>query len=164
MSSSNCCFLSCIQVSQEASKVISYSHLFTNFPHFVVIYTVKGFSAINETKVDVFWNSLAFSMIQRMLAIWSLLPLLFLNPACTSGSYQFMYCWGLAWRILGMFFWHMKWVRVSFHSNCTVIWTFFGIAFLWYWNEKWPFPILWPLLCFPNLLAYWVQHFNSIIF
>ena len=48
--------------------------------------------------------------------------------------------------------------------NCAVIWTFFGIAFLWNWNENWPFPVLWPLLSFPNLLAYWVQHFHSIIF
>ena len=45
-----------------------------------------------------------------------------------------------------------------------VVWTFFGIAFLWDWNENWPFPLLWPLLSFPNLLAYWVQHFHSIIF
>ena len=43
--------------------------------------------------------------------------------------------------------------------NCGVIWTFFGIAFLWVWNENWPFPVLWPQLSFPNLLAYWVQHF-----
>ena len=48
--------------------------------------------------------------------------------------------------------------------NCAVVWAFFGIAFLWDWNESWPFPVLWPLLSFPNLLAYWVQHFHSIIF
>ena len=48
--------------------------------------------------------------------------------------------------------------------NCAVVWTFFGIAFLWDWNENWPFPVLWPLLSFPNLLVYWVQHFHSIIF
>ena len=48
--------------------------------------------------------------------------------------------------------------------NCTIVWTFFGIAFLWDWNENWPFPVLWPLLSFPNLLAYWVQHFHSITF
>ena len=48
--------------------------------------------------------------------------------------------------------------------NCVVVWTFFGIVFLWDWNENWPFPVLWPLLSFPNLLAYWVQHFHSIIF
>ena len=48
--------------------------------------------------------------------------------------------------------------------NCVVVWAFFGIAFLWDWNENWPFPDLWPLLSVPNLLAYWVQHFHSIIF
>ena len=42
--------------------------------------------------------------------------------------------------------------------NCAVVWAFFGIALLWDWNENWPFPVLWPLLSFPNLLAYWVQH------
>ena len=48
--------------------------------------------------------------------------------------------------------------------NCAVVWTFFGIAFLLDWNENWPFPVLWPLLSFPNLLAYWMQHFHSILF
>ena len=48
--------------------------------------------------------------------------------------------------------------------NCTVVWTFFGISFLSDWNENWCFPVLWPLLSFPNLLAYWVQHIHSIIF
>ena len=48
--------------------------------------------------------------------------------------------------------------------NCVVVWTFFGIALLWDWNENWSFPVLWLLLSFPNLLAYWVQHFHSIIF
>ena len=47
--------------------------------------------------------------------------------------------------------------------NCVAVWAFFGIAFLWDWNENWPFQALWPLLSFPNLLAYWVQHFHSII-
>ena len=39
-----------------------------------------------------------------------------------------------------------------------------SLSILWHWNENWPFPLLWPLLSFPNLLAYWVQHFHSIIF
>ena len=50
----------------------------------------------------IFWKSLAFSVIQRILAIWSLIPLPFLNPAWTSGSSQFIYCWSLAWRILSI--------------------------------------------------------------
>ena len=48
--------------------------------------------------------------------------------------------------------------------NCAVVWAFFGIAFLWDWNENWPFPVLWPLLSFPNVLAYWVKDFHSIGF
>ena len=54
MSSSNCCFLTCIQISQEAGQVLWYSHLLKNFPQFVVIHTVKGFSVVNEAEVDVF--------------------------------------------------------------------------------------------------------------
>ena len=50
MSGSNCCFLTCVQVSLEAGKVIWYSYLFKNFPQFVVIPTVKGFSAVNVEK------------------------------------------------------------------------------------------------------------------
>ena len=54
VSGSYCCFLICIQVSQEAVKVVWYSHLFKSFPQFVVIHTVKGFSVVNEAEVDVF--------------------------------------------------------------------------------------------------------------
>ena len=54
MSSSNCCFLTCIQVSQEAGQVAWYSHLFQNFPHFIVSHTVKGFGIVNKAEIDVF--------------------------------------------------------------------------------------------------------------
>ena len=65
MYGSNCFFLSCIQASQEAGKVVWYSHLFQNFPQFVMIQTVKGFGVVNKAEVDVFfWNFLAFYMIQ----------------------------------------------------------------------------------------------------
>ena len=47
-------FLTCIQISQEAGKVVWYSHLFKNFPQFVVIHTVKGFSVVNKAEIDVF--------------------------------------------------------------------------------------------------------------
>ena len=158
MSSSNCCFLTCIQISQEAGQVVWHSNLLKNFPQFIVIHTVKGFGIVNKAEIDVYWNSLAFSMIQWMLAIWSLVPLPFLKPAWTSGSSQFRYCWSLTWRILSITL--LEWDE----CNCAVVWAFFCIAFLWDWNKNWPFPVLWPLLSFPNLLAYWVQHFHSIIF
>ena len=54
MSSSNCCFLTYIQISQEAGQVVWYSHLFKNFPQFVVIHTVKGFGIDNKAEIDVF--------------------------------------------------------------------------------------------------------------
>ena len=54
MSGSNCCFLTCIQISQEAGQVVWYSHLLKNFPQFVVIHTIKGFGVANKAEVDVF--------------------------------------------------------------------------------------------------------------
>ena len=57
MSSSNCCFLTCIQVSQKAGQVVWYSHLFQNFPQFIVIHAVKGFGIVNKAEIDVFLDS-----------------------------------------------------------------------------------------------------------
>ena len=54
MSSFKCCFLTCIQISEEAGQVVLYSHLFQNFPQFVVIQTVKGFDIVNKAEVDGF--------------------------------------------------------------------------------------------------------------
>ena len=54
MSSSNCCFLTCVQISQEAGQVVWYSHLFQNFPQFIVMHTVKGFVIVNKAEIDVF--------------------------------------------------------------------------------------------------------------
>ena len=158
MSSSNCCFLSCIQVSQESGQVVWYSHLFQNFPQFIVIHTVKGFGIVNKADIDVFLElscffndpadvdnlitgSSAFS--KTSLNIWKFTVYVLLKP----GLENFEDCFTSMWD----------------ECNCEVVWAFFGIAFLWDWNENWP-PVLWPLLNFPNLLAYWVQHFHSIIF
>ena len=60
MSSSNCYFLTCIQISQEAGQVVWYSHLLKNFPQFVVICTVKGFCIINKAEIDVFLEFFCF--------------------------------------------------------------------------------------------------------
>ena len=54
MSSSNCCFLTCIEVSQEAGQVCWYSHLLKNFPQFIIIHTVKCFGIVNKAEIDVF--------------------------------------------------------------------------------------------------------------
>ena len=160
MSSSNCCFLICIQVSQETGKVVWYSHLFKNFPQFAVVHTVKGFSVVNEAEVDVVLELLCFlydptdtgSLIsgssafsKSSLYIWKFLVHLLLTPDLKDFEHNFVSMWSEPRRV--------------------IVWTFFGIALLWDWNENWPVPVLWPLLNFLNLLTYyWVQHFNSIIF
>ena len=77
MFGSNCYFWSCIQVLQEAGKVVWYSHLFKSFPQLFVIHTVKGFSVVNEAEVDVLPEFSCFFYDQQTLAIWSLVPLPF---------------------------------------------------------------------------------------
>ena len=148
MSSSNCCyFLTCIQFSQEVDQVVWYSISWRIF-HSVVIHTVKGFSVVHETEVDVFLEffcvfndpadvsnlisgSSAFS--KSSLNIWKFSVHMLLKPSLKN----FEHCFASVWD----------------ECNCSVVWAFFGIAFLWDWNENWPFPVPWPLLSFPNLLA-----------
>jgi len=75
--------LTCIQISQEAGKVVWYSHLFQNFPQLAVIHTFKGFGIVNEAEVDVFFF-LKFSCFfydPMDVGNLSLVPLPFLNPA-----------------------------------------------------------------------------------
>ena len=60
MSGSNCCSLTCIQVSQEAGQVVWYSHLLKNFPQFVVIHKIKGFSMVSKAEVDFFFEISCF--------------------------------------------------------------------------------------------------------
>ena len=79
---------------------------------------------------------------------WEAYEVLFLGGSALSGLENFEHYFTSVWD----------------EYNCAVVWAFFGIAFFWDWNENWPFPVLWPLLSFPNLLAYWVQHFHSITF
>ena len=108
--------------------MVWYASLLKNFPQFVVIHTVKVFIIVNEAEVNVFLELSCFSMIQQM-SVWSL-P--FLNPAWSSGSSWFMYCWSLAWRILSI-------TLLACKCNCVVVWTFFGIPFLYDWDENWLF-------------------------
>ena len=67
-----------------------------------LLWSTQSKALAQSMKQMFFWNSLAFSMIQQMLSIWSLVPLPFLNPACMSGGSWFTYCWNLAWRILNI--------------------------------------------------------------
>ena len=125
MSSSNYCFLTCMQISQEAGQVVWYPHLFKNFPQFVVIHTVKGFGVVNKVEVDVFLELSCFfhdpADVDNLC--WSLVPLPFLNPTCTSGSFRFMYCWSLAWRTLSitLLAWEMCYVKCG---RSTIVWYF----------------------------------------
>ena len=148
MSGSNCCFLTCIQVSQETGQVVWDSHLFQNFPQLIVIHTKVLVQSIKQ-KWMFFWNSLAFLMIQQMLAIWSLVPLPFLKPVWTSGSSQFTYCWSLARRILSI---TCMWDECI----CAVVWAFFRMSFLGIGMKTdlfqscdhcWVFQICWHIEC-----------------
>jgi len=149
MSSSNCCFLIRIQISQEAGQVVWYSHVFRIF-QFVVIHTVKGFGIVNKAEIDAFLElscflddptdignliSGSFAFSKASLNMWKFTVHVLLKPGLENFEHYFTSVWD--------------------ECNCAVVWTFFGIAFLWDWNENWPFPVLWPLLSFPNLLAYW---------
>ena len=134
MSSFNCCFLTCIQLSQEAGQVVWYSHLLQNFPQFIVVHTVKGFGIVNKAEIDVFLKLSCFfddpADVGNLISGSS--P--FLKPAWISGSSQFMYCWSLACRILSITL-----LACEMSAIVWVVWAFFGIAFLWDWNENWPF-------------------------
>ena len=107
-----------------------------------------------------FWNSLALSMIQRMLDVGNLISGSSPFSKTSLNSREFMVHVLLKPGLEN--FEHYS-TSMWDECNCVVVWAFFGIAFIWDWNENWPFPVLWPLLSFPKLLAYWVQHFHSII-
>ena len=136
MSSSNGCFLTWIQVSQEPGQMVWYSYLFQNFPQFIVIHTVKGFGIVNKAEIDVFLELSCFLMIQQMLAIWSLVPLPFLNPAWTSGSSQFMYCWSLARRTLSILCEHVRWVKLC--GSLSTLWHCLSLGLEWKLNFSSP--------------------------
>ena len=114
----------------------------------------KDFAVINKAEVGVFLElssffydppnvgnfiSGSFAFSKSSLNIWKFMVHVLLKPGLEIFEHYFASVWDAVWK-------------------------FFGIAFIWDWNENWPFPVLWPLLSFPNLLAYWVQHFKSIIF
>ena len=125
MSSSNCCFLTCIQVSQEAGQVVWYSHLLQNFPQIIVTHTIKGFSIVNEAKVGVFLevscffddptdvgnlisDSSAFS--KSSLNIWKFLAHVLLKLGLENFEYYFDSLWD--------------------ECNCAVVWIFLALSSL----------------------------------
>ena len=131
MSSSNCCFLTCIQVSQEAGQMVCYSHLFQNFPQFIMIHTVKSFAIVNKAEVDVFLEhscffydpmdvgnliSGSFAFSKSSLNVWKFTVHVLLRPGLENFEHYFTSMWD--------------------ECNCAVVWALFGIAFLWDWNEN----------------------------
>ena len=98
-----------------------------------------------------FWNSLAFLMIQRMLAIWSLVPLPFLKPSWTSGSSRFTYCWSLSWRILSITLLACKMSAIVRQFEHSLTLPFFGIGkktdLFQCCGHSWVFQICWHIEC-----------------
>ena len=144
MSSFNCCFLTCIQISQKTGKVVWDSHLFQNFPQFVVIHT--GFGAVNKAEIDVFlelsWffhdpadvgnlvsGSSAFS--KSSLNIWKFMVHILLKPGLENFKHYFTSMWD--------------------KCNCVIVLEVFSIAFLWNWNDL---PNNVNAMCFQLILCY----------
>ena len=147
VSGSDFCFLTGIQASQETGKVVWYSHLFKNFSQLEIhndteVDALLEFSCSLYDQMNVgnlIFGSFAFS--KPILYIWKFLFHILLRPSLKDFERYLTSIWK--------------------EHTCTVIWTFFDISIPWDWNENWPFPVLWPLLSFPILLTYWVQHFQQ---
>ena len=123
--------------------MVWYSHLFQNFPRLIVIHTVKGFGIVNKAEIDVLLElsclfhdpadvgnlisgSSAFS--KTSLNIREFTVHVLLKPGLENFEHYIASMWD--------------------ECSCAVVWAIFVIAFLWDWNENWPFPVLWPLLIF----------------
>ena len=126
MSSSNCCFLTCIQISQEAGQVVWYSHHFQNFPQFIVIHTVKGFGIVNKAEIDVFLELSCFfddsadvgnlisgssAFTKTSLNIWKFMVHVLLKPGLENFEHYCLSVWN--------------------ECNCAVVWTFFSLGWEW---------------------------------
>ena len=154
LSTSNCCFLTCIPVSQKAGKVVWYSH-HLRILQFPVIHTGKDFCIVIEV---VFLELSCF--------VYDPMEITNLISDSSAFSEPSLYILKFSFQILLKHslkhFEHSLACMWNEH-NYMIVWTFVGIAHLWDWNESLPFPVLCPLLSGPNLLAYWVQYFNNII-
>ena len=130
MSSSNCCFLTCIKFSQEAGQLVWYSHLFQNFPQFIVIHTVKGFGTVNKAELDVFLElscffddpadvgnlisgSSAFS--KTSLNIWKFTVHVLLKPGLENFEHYFTAI--------------VRWVQLC--SNLSILWHYISLRSEW---------------------------------
>ena len=143
MSSSNCCFLTCIQVFQEAGKVVWYSHLFKNFPQFVMIHTVKGFSIVNEAEVNVFLEFSCFfhdpmdvgnlisgssASLQPSLYIWKFSIHILLKPSLKDFEPNLGSIWNehncmVVWRFLTLPLFGVR-MKTDLFQSCGHWWVF----------------------------------------
>ena len=136
-----------------------------NFPD--TEFTVDN--SFNTLKICHFFSDHCFigetCCVQIGVPLWQcavftwLLMLLFLSLFFRNLTMMYLNVCSFRFIMFGAHF--VSWVYILY---LLPIWSILCIAFLWDWNENWPFPALWSLLSFPNLLAYWVQHFHSIIF
>ena len=125
MSGSNCCFLTCIQTSQEADKVVWYSHLLENFPQFVVIGTVKGFGIVNKAELNVFLELSCFFYDSTDLGN--------LISGSSAFSKSSLNIWKFSFHVLlkpGLENFEHYLASVWDECNCAVVWAlpFFGIG------------------------------------
>ena len=158
MSSSNCCFLTCIQISQEAGQVVWYSHLFQNFPQFIVIHIVKDFGIVNKAEIYIFLELSHFFDDPADVGNFISGSSAFSKTSVNIWSSWFMYCWSLAWRILSITLLACEMSAIVWWFEHSLALLFFGIGMQTDLFQSCGH------LSFPNLLAYCIQHFNSIIF
>ena len=123
MSGSNCCFLICIQVSQEAGKGVCFSHLFKNLPQFVVIHTIKSFGVVNETETDVFLELSCF--LYDPMDVGNLISG---SSAFSKSNLNIWNCWSLAWRILSITLLVCEMSTIAWQFKHSLAFPFFGIG------------------------------------
>ena len=120
MSSSNCFFLTCIQISQEASRVVWYSHLFKNFSEFVVVHTVKGFGIVNKAEIDVFLELSCFFDDPTVVG-----NLISGSSVFSKSSLNICKFKVLTLLMIGLENFVHYFVTVRDECNCAVVWEFF---------------------------------------
>ena len=129
MSSFNCCFLACIQISQEAGQVVWYSYLFQNFPQFILIHTVTGFDIVNKPEIDIFLE--LSCLFYDPVDVGSLISgsSAFSKSSLKSGSCRFMYCEAWLREFWVLLYQHVT--RVQLCSSLCIFWHCLSLVLEW---------------------------------